>query len=68
MVKAGFARQSSRMREEILNGDGGASGNASVMLNQGICWLIGSYRLSLPASRSCMMAVAVNSLVMEATL
>jgi len=47
---------------------GGASGWLWPILNHGTCWVSGSSRRSLPASRSWSTAVLVKSLLMEAIL
>ena len=47
---------------------GAASGKVFLMVNQGMCLETGSSRRSLPASRSCITPMLVNSFEMEQML
>src|SRR5947209_6620615 len=63
---SGLPLQSRAVWEELLDGDRSSSFPAGLALNHVRYFATGSSRRSLPSSRSCMIAIAVNSLLCEA--
>lgn len=60
-----FTGETGGMGQQVAYRNGGASGKWFWIVKQDRCLVIGSSSRSLPASRSCKMAVLVNNFVIE---